>query len=212
MYWYVPEELFYCSHTTVEATDKSPVLEQPWNSLCCHSPAPPAELGSVQKMGCSHHFPSQHSLPHNSRTPQETQHTLEQLTLALARVQSGCVVLTETLAVLHVGTGKHCSKCTTTVCYLQHRSQTTFQTAPQLFALISIEFTCSALKNTCFFSVGLSFLPSLQGTKEAYHQKKTDMDISSLPNLLEAMQTTALTLEGVKTKSHLISLPAWVSD
>lgn len=136
----------------------------------------------------------------------------KQLTLALAHVQFGCVVLTETLALLHVGPGKHCSKCTTAMCCLQLRSQATFQTAPQLFALISTEFTCSALQNTCFFSAGLSFLPSLQGTKEAYHQKKTDMDISSLPNLLEAMQTTALTLEAVKTKSHLISFPAWVSD
>jgi len=41
---------------------------------------------------------------------------------------------------------------------------------------------------------------------------KEDKDISSLPNLLKARQTTALTLEAVKVKLRLISFPAWVSD
>lgn len=45
------------------------------------------------------------------------------------------------------------------MCCLQLRSQATFQAAPQLFALISIQFTCTALQNTCFFAVGLSISP-----------------------------------------------------
>lgn len=59
------ESPFTATHTTAEATDKSPVLVQPWKSLYCHLPGSPAELGSVQKMGSSHHFPlpSQHGLP-----------------------------------------------------------------------------------------------------------------------------------------------------
>lgn len=105
-------------------------------------------------MGCSHHFPSpsQHGLPQLQNTTGSSAHPANSSPWPLLHVQFGCVVLTETLAVLYVGTGKHCSKCTTAVCYLQHRSQTTFQTAPQLLALISIEFTCSALKNTFLFS------------------------------------------------------------
>lgn len=153
----------------------------------------------------SHHHHS--TAYHNSRTPQEALHTLQTAHLGPCSCPVWMCSSQRPWLFYMWEQGN------TAVCCLQLRSQATFQAATQFFALISIEFTWSALQNTGFFAVGLScFSPPFQGTKEAYHQKKTDLDISSLLNLLEAMQTTALTLEAVKTKSHLISFPAWVSD